>query len=219
MTKIALVVAVITAGCTHWETVERPRPPQEVGRTMVGSPQIEEVTASNASAGFAMTGESYRSRRYSSGYTIGGLSGSSGSSRRTHCVQQAQIDLVQTVDFETRMTGRSLDIAGGLILGGIGLITIAAANSAYNRDLEWHNMDDFFAKPETPTGAYAVGGIMGVGGLAWIVYSLGSLPKGPKPERASAERRWTETAFVEATGCGLVPGDRAQAVSTPMPAP
>jgi hypothetical protein len=35
------------------------------------------------------------------------------------------------------------------------------------------------------------------------------LPKGPTPAPQRGERRWTETRYVEATGCGLTPADRA----------
>ena len=122
----------------------------------------------------------------------------------------AQIDYVQDISYESKMEGRALDVAGGLIVGVLGLAVIAGANSSYNSDLEWHNMDpSFFAKPEQPTGAYAMGGIMAIGGAGWLIYSLTSLPKGPAPVRPPTQRRWTETHYVEAQGCGLVPADRA----------
>jgi hypothetical protein len=66
----------------------------------------------------------------------------------------------------------------------------------------------FFSKPSTPTGAYIVGGGMMVGAAAWLIYSFSSLPKGPSPAMEESQRSFTETTYVEATGCGLVPADR-----------
>lgn len=209
-------IAILASACTHWATVEQPGPPQEVGRNLVGSPQIEEVTSSSASAGFAMNTGSRNYGRASRGYAVGGLEGSSGTIKRTHCVQQAQIDYVQDISYESKMEGRGLDVAGGLIVGVLGLAVIAGANASYNSDLEWHNMDpSFFSKPEQPTGAYAMGGIMAVGGAGWLIYSLTSLPKGPAPVRPPVQRRWTETHYVEAQGCGLVPADRVPPSAAP----
>ena len=53
-------------------------------------------------------------------------------------------------------------------------------------------------------------------------HSLGSyafLPSGPQPAPTNHERRWTETLFVEATGCGLVPADRPGTRPPPIDAP
>jgi hypothetical protein len=52
-----------------------------------------------------------------------------------------------------------------------------------------------------------------IGAGAWLVYSLTSLPKGEAPQPMRQQRRWTETRYVESTGCGLVPGDRAPAMN------
>jgi hypothetical protein len=200
------LIAFVT-GCTHWETRQSFGPRQEVARRLVGSPQVEEVTTSALSAGFSGgTGANMAGGTMATG----GLSGQSGTVKRTHCVQQAQVDYVQQVDFTPHLKGRGMDIAGSIILGVIGLAIVSAASSSYQSDLDFYNRDpDFFSKPSQPIGGYAVGGGMMVGGAAWLIYSLNSLPKGPAPVTPPQQRAFTETTYVEAQGCGLVPADRA----------
>jgi hypothetical protein len=204
-----LVVVVALAGCTHWTTTQTYGPPTEVARRLLGSPQVEETESSNLSAGFSTVGESYTSRHYHGGYETGGLSGSHDSSKRTHCVQQAQVDYVQSVESTPELEHRAYDVAGSIVVGIAGIGILGAANAQYNSAEQFYEMDpSFFAKPSTPTMAYAIGGAALVGAGAWLVYSLTSLPKGPKPDASSSKRAWTETTYVEASGCGLVPADR-----------
>lgn len=199
-------LTAFVSGCTHWETRQSFGPRQEVARRLMGSPQVEEVTSSAVSAGFSGgTGQNMAGGTMASG----GLAGQSGTVKRTHCVQQAQVDYVQQVDFTSHMTGRGLDIAGSIIVGLIGLSIVTAASNNYDNDLDFYNRDpSFFDKPSTPVGAYAFGGGMLVGGGAWLIYSLTSLPKGPAPIQPPQQRAFSETTFVEAQGCGLVPADR-----------
>src|SRR5258706_12682327 len=105
-----LALVVVLAGCTHWTTTPSYGPPAEVARRLLGSPQVEETESSNLSAGFSTVGESYTSRHYRGGYETGGLSGSHDSSKRTHCVQQAQIDYVQSVDSTPELEHRPCDV-------------------------------------------------------------------------------------------------------------
>ncbi|MCX5746969.1 MAG: hypothetical protein NT062_31245 [Proteobacteria bacterium] len=204
-----LTLTTFATGCTHWTTGQTFGPRQEVARRLLGSPQVEEVTSSALSAGFlGGTGPNMAGGTMASG----GLSGTTGTVKRTHCVQQAQVDYVQQVDFSSHMTGRGLDIAGSLIVGLIGLSIVSAAANNYQSDLDFYNTDpSFFSKPSSPTGSYAFGGGMAIGGAAWLIYSLTSLPKGPAPMMPPQQRAFTETTYVEAQGCGLVPADRPAA--------
>ncbi len=51
-----------------------------------------------------------------------------------------------------------------------------------------------------------IGGVAILGGIALLAYSFNKLPSGTPPQTESHEDDFVETAFVEATGCGL-PGD------------
>jgi len=202
-------VLALVAGCTHWTSTPIYGPRSEVGRRLFGSPQVEEVASANVSAGFSTFGESYGNRHYNSGYQMGGLSGSNDSARRTHCVQQAQVDYVQPVDYDTHVERRAIDVAGSIALGVAGIAIVMAAHAQYDSAEQFYEMDpSFFAKPSEPTLAYGVGGAAMIGAGAWLFYSFSSLPKGPRPVVASTQNAWTETTYVEATGCGLVPADR-----------
>jgi hypothetical protein len=203
------MVLLALAGCTQWTVTPTYGQRSEVGRRLLGSPQIEEVSSSNVSGSFGTFGESYNHRGYSNGYQVGGLEGSHDSARRTHCVQQAQVDYVQPVEYQTTVEHRAYDIAGGVALGLAGLGLAMAAKAQYDSAEQFYEMDpSFFAKPNTPTLAYGVGGAAMIGAAIWLGYSLTSLPKGPPPQQAPSQHAWTETTFVEATGCGLVPADR-----------
>jgi hypothetical protein len=208
-----IAIVAIGSGCTQWATTPMYGPRTEVARRLVGSPQVEQVTSSNVSAGFAAGGSSYNNGAgYGTGYAIGGLSGSHDSVTRTHCVQQAQVDYAQPVDYVSHVERRPLDVAGSITLGVVGLAVIGGASANYNDDLSFYNMDpSFFSKPDQPTAAYAIGGAAIVGAAAWLIYSLTSLPKGAPPQTATQQRTWTETTYVEAQGCGLVPADRPDA--------
>lgn len=82
----------------------------------------------------------------------------------------------------------------------------------YESELSFYQMDPSFfprpTEPSPPSTAYAIGGAMIVGAAAWLLYSYAVLPRGDSPQVTRHERRWRETAHVEATGCGLVPADR-----------
>lgn len=210
-------LAALAGGCTRWAVTPVYGQQKEVGRRLLGSPQVEDVSSSNASAGFSTFGESYGNRHYNSGYQVGGLAGSTDSAHRTHCVQQAEIDYTQPVEYESHVAGRPLDVAGAIALGVAGLVIVSIAHSQYGNAEQFYEMDpSFFAKPSQPTLAYGVGGAAMAGAGIWLAYSMGSLPKGPAPVTPPTVRSWTETAYVEATGCGLVPADRAASIS---PAP
>jgi hypothetical protein len=211
---IAVFALAAAGGCTHWATTPVYGQRSEVGRRLLGSPQVEEVSSSNASAGFSTFGESYGNRHYSSGYQVGGLEGSTDSARRTHCVQQAEIDYVQPMQYDTHVAGRPLDVAGAIALGVLGMAVIGIAHAQYGNAESFYEMDpSFFAKPSQPTLAYGAGGAAMIGAGIWLAYSMGSLPKGPAPVEQPTQRAWTETAYVEATGCGLVPADRSASLA------
>jgi len=46
-------IALTLTGCTHWSTTPNYGPRTEVGRQLVGAPQVEEVSSATASAGFS----------------------------------------------------------------------------------------------------------------------------------------------------------------------
>lgn len=205
-TTLFLMAAMTTGACTHWTVSPTYGPRQEVARHLVGAPQIEETTSSDVSGGFAAGGWSNGRRSHSHGLFGGDVE----SVRRTHCVQQAQVDYVQRVDYVPHVARRPLDVGGAIMLGVAGLAVIGIANAAYHSDESFYEMDpSFFSKPSTPTVAYGIGGAGVVGAGIWLAYSLTALPKGPPPAMAPQQRAWTETTYVEATGCGLVPADRA----------
>jgi len=198
MRKIALLA--LAAGCTHWAPSPVFGQRQEVGRRLVGAPQVEEVTSSSMEAGFS----GVQGRHV----FAGGIEGSGGSVKRTHCVQQAEIEYTQDVDLVPEIQHRTYDVAGSVMLGLTGLAIVAMASAKYNSDQSFYQMDpNFFAAPSTPVGAYAVGGGMIAGGAGWLIYSLTQLPKGGRPAVEHQRKNWTETTYVEASGCGLVPAD------------
>ena len=216
--SIALL-GVALAGCTHYEMAQSYGPRQEVGRTLIGAPQVEEITSSSVSAGFVAGGASYGYDGYGTGIAVGGLAAGQDSVRRTHCVQQAQIEYEQQVSMSPHVQGRAKDVVGSLVTGGIGLSILATAagvaaiqRADYDSDLRFYQMDpSFFAKPTdpgSPTTAYAIGGAAVLTGALWFVYSMATLPHGPAPQTEVQPRRWAETAYVEAQGCGLVPSDQ-----------
>jgi hypothetical protein len=190
MTKIALLVFAV--GCTHWAPSPVFGQRQEVGRRLVGAPQVEEVIEGGLSGAHGRH------------FFAAGVEGT----KRTHCVQQAEIEYTQDVELIPEVQHRPVDVAGSVMLGLAGVAIVAMASAKYNSDESFYQMDpSFFAAPSTPVGAYAVGGGMIAGGAGWLIYSLTQLPKGGRPAVEHQRRDWTETSYVEATGCGLVPAD------------
>ncbi|MEO7093360.1 MAG: hypothetical protein ABI175_08925, partial [Polyangiales bacterium] len=128
--------------------------------------------------------------------------------KRTHCVQQAEVDYVQQINYESHLEGRTKDVVVSLVIGGVGLLLGLGAYNKYKTDTDDYNSGLITKKPESPTLAYAATGVAVVAAGGWLVYSFAALPKGEKPMTPPSHKTWTETTFVEATGCGLVPGDR-----------
>ncbi len=198
-----LVSGPLATGCTSWGASEVYGKREEVGRRLIGAPQIAETESSSLSAGFLGTSES---DGRGTNVTSGGMTGSNSSFKRTHCIQQAEVDFVQPFDVVHEEVGRAGDVTGGVLLGLLGLLVIAVAADV--EDDVFEPGDTLFEEPADQTGSYVAGSAMLVGGVSWIVGSYAFLPSGPMPATTSHEKRWTETVFVEATGCGLVPADR-----------
>lgn len=197
---LVLAATAVGPGCTHWGTTTTYGDRREVGRRMLGTPQVAQTSSSSMSAGFAGGSATTADGRRTS--MIGGLSGNSGSMTRTHCVQAAEIEYEQGYQTTGKVQGRPFDIAGGVILGVIGFGTMLASK-------EEADFENQFGDSNASAGpGLAIGGAMVVGGIGWIWYATSRLPKGPPPTSQPQVRRWTATEFVEATGCGLVPGDQ-----------
>lgn len=194
LTSVVLLTTLLS-GCTSWGSKTIYGSPREVGRRMVGSPGIAETSSSSLSAGFAGS--------RGGGSAVAGLSGSTGSIKRTHCVQQAEIDYEQPYDVHPTVKGRALDVAGGITLMVLGLSGIASSGPA---DSFYAPGDPYYEEPQRNNGALIVGSAMLIGGIALLGYSFKSLPKAPAPAVVSSSKRWTDSKLVEATGCGL-PGD------------
>ena len=208
--SVAVVAALaLTAGCTHWSSRTQYGPKQEVGRRLIGAPQIAESSESSLNAGFA--GAS--SHDAGGGAMVAGLSGSSGTLKRTHCIQQAEVDFSQPFDTVPTSKGRVWDWVGSVALMLIGLGTYSS--TAASQDTFWEPGDEFYEPPPDPTAGYITAGVLIGAGVAWIGYSYWKLPHQPAPTVVSSQRQWTETTFVEATGCGLVPGDVAANTAAP----
>lgn len=201
---LLFALGIALTGCTHWGTTQSFGPRQEVGRTLFGAPQVEEVTTTSVAAGFA--------GGYGGGIAAGGLAAGGSSVKRTHCVQQAQIEYEQPVTVAPRREGRGRDLVGSIATGLGGLLIMSAASSRYSAaqndyafDLQLHQDDPSVypepTAPSPPTTAYAIGGAVAVAGLAWLVYAMVALPHGPAPETKVYPRRWTEPGYVEVEGC------------------
>ena len=133
-----------------------------------------------------------------------------------HCVQQAQIDYVQQVNYESHVEGRKKDVWTSVLIGGVGLLLGVAAYGKYHSELDdcarYGGCVDI---PREPTPVYAASGAAVLFAGGWLVYSFAALPKGRQPTPPPSQKAWTETSFVEATGCGLVPADRPAAFAPP----
>lgn len=211
MFRLGLVVTVVATlgACTRW-SVDEPTstagPRREVARRLVGAPMVEERTHTSVGgvAGGTSDGNS----------AAGGLAASHASVKRTHCVQQAQIDYAQDIELTAQTTGRGIDLGISIPVTALGLLVASTAYSQ-QQDFDRGLTTD---RPADPTASYITGGAMAVAGGAWLIYSLAVLPKGPRPTIAPTKKEWTETTYVEAEGCGLVPGDPvAPRVAPPAP--
>ena len=205
-TLSCLLAATTFIGCTKWGTNTVYGPRREVDRQMLGSPSVATTKSSSLSAGFAGA--------QGNGVAIAGLSGSTDSISRTHCVQQAEITYEQPYELQPVPTGRINDVAGGVALGFLGLGVMVAAKVRSHTIFE--PGDPLYEPPPSPTGGYLIGGAMLGAGVGLIAYSFGSLPKGPKPAVQASTKRWSQVEMVEATGCGL-PGDPALAKQSAPP--
>jgi hypothetical protein len=201
MSKGVWALVILTIGCTHLGRDNVYGPRSEVSRRLIGAPQVAETTTSATSVGFAAGGAS---DGVSAG-AAGGLAASSGTVKRTHCVQQAEIDFTQPVHTTPEIHLRWLDVTGAVILGlsGLGMINVGANQSDDLRD--GHDSD-----------FYITGGAMIGAGVGLLLYSYLWVPS-RAPGATDAVRSWTETTFIESTGCGLVPADVAPASRGPTP--
>ncbi len=203
MNRIAASLTLVSfAACTHWDTTNPTSTlgtRRELGRRLVGAPTVEEVTQTGLAAGVGGA-----SSPTISGGTValGALSAGMSTVKRRHCVQQAEIDYAQTEELEATLSKRGLDLGLSIPLLAVGLLTIASVHNAANDT-------DYNGNPKLvdTTPGYIAGGSLAVIGGAWLGYSVGFLPSEPRPKIAPREKTWTETAYVEAQGCGLVPGD------------
>lgn len=196
-----LALALIVGGCTRWDTTNTTQtlgPRREVGRRLVGSPILEETTESTvvAGAGGAAAGGG------GGGFAIGGLAAGHTTVKRKHCMQRAEIDYAQRIDLEATRRGRGIDLGVSIPMAAIGLLVVAGANNSYQRSVESYD-SGLISQPESPTAAFAVGGALAAVGAAWLIYSVGFLPKEPRPEIAPQNKTWTESMYVEAEGCGI----------------
>ncbi len=196
----ALLLCSSTA-CTQWGQVKKNGQTSEVSRRMVGAPQVAHSSSSNHSASLA--GVFSRGNRTSVGGA--GLSASSGKMDRTHCIQQAEISYQRPFTLESVPTRRGLDLAGGITLIGVGLVSLLIVKD--NSQTIFSPGDPLYKEPPDPTAGYLFSGALIGGGVGWLWHSYRSLPKKPKPATTSGLDNWKETKFVEASGCGLVPGD------------
>lgn len=169
---------IALGGCTSWSTTSYYGPKREVARQLLGAPAIAESSTASLDAGFVGTG----------GVTI---VGSAGGMAIAQCVQQAQILYEQPVTTVPIITGRPLDVGGAILLGVAGLMTITVA------EVSSHSLFE----ERDPTPGFIVGGSLVAAGAGLLAYSLGVLPKGPKPEQIRNRREWLETHTVATTGC------------------
>ena len=206
MTRFAALLTLLcSVACTHWDTTNvtsTAGPRREVGRHMIGDPTIEEVTSSGVTAGLG--GESAPTM---SGGTIavGGLSAGMTTVKRKHCVQQAQIDYSLAEDLQPTTAKRGLDLGVSIPMLAVGLLTIASVNQSYSNSMYDYNQGYSSTRPDTPLAGYAIGGALAAIGGAWLGYSVGFLPNGPRPQLPPREKRWTETTYVEVQGCAPAP--------------
>ncbi len=203
--KASLVLVMALAGCTRWATSEVVGPPQEAGRRLVGSPVIEEVSQT----GVDISGRGTARDGVVTSSVTGNVSGGVTTVKRTHCVQAAEVDYVQYIDYTSHIERRTADVVLSLVVAGVGALLII--DTAVGLQGNSSSDPDRMASSLTDTQSYALGGGLILAGGAWLGYSLTQLPKGPAPVQPRAEKRWTTKTYVEATGCGL-PGEQSPTV-------
>lgn len=201
-----LLAATTLLGCTKWGTATVYGPKREVERRMIGSPSVATTKSASLNAGFGGV--------RGNGIALAGLEGNADSISRTHCVQQAEIYYEQPYELHPVATGRVNDVAGAVALGFVGLGIMVAAKIRSTTIFE--PGDPLYEEPPSPSGGYLLGGAMIGAGAGLLVYSFGSLPKGPKPAVQTSSRRWMQAELVESSGCGL-PGDSSPAETAPAP--
>lgn len=208
-TALFALLSISTAtACTRWSTQTVYGQKYEVERHLLGAPAIEETSSSSLSGGFAHASSSetdrYRHHTFHDGASFGSFGGDTSSSKLTHCVQQAQIHYKQPYQVVATETGRTLDLAGAAtaIFAGVMVMVISEARA----QTIFQPGDPLYSEPPSATPGLIVGGAVIAGGLGLIAYSFGSLPRGNPPATERGEEDVVETAYVEATGCGL-PGD------------
>ncbi|MEZ4403015.1 MAG: hypothetical protein R3B06_23535 [Kofleriaceae bacterium] len=185
----------------------------ELARRLVGVPQVEQTTTSSVSAGMSVAG----ARRGPGGVAVGGLSGRSGTVTRTHCVQPAEIDYVQDVAYTPELKGRTPDLIGGGFLVVLGVSLLASRHDDYVRERDLYRQAPLdLVEPSAPIGSYLVNAAIAAGGAA---LGIRAWRASGRPAPRTEQRRWTETTFVEASGCGLVPADLGSTAPTPTPGP
>jgi len=197
------------AGCTHWTRTEvATTAPRQVGVTMLGEPQLEQIETSEAATDYveATAGDEFGS------VTAGSVDHGRTTIRRTRCTQKALVDFEQDVELRPVVTNRAFDIAGGIGLALLGGIVAGVAHTSYafdrdnyETDLGFYNMDpSFFPKPTEPTrpsGYYTAGAALGIAGAGLIAFSFAALPHGSRPERQRLRRHWTSERYLDTTGC------------------
>ncbi len=215
------LATLLVGACTHHSTATTYGMPQEVARRLVGQPMVETRTASSVDGGYAES--TWHGRR--SSHTVGEYGEASSTVTRTHCVQAAEIDYVQAVDTSPVVSGRALDVVGGLgiVLAGAAVYGAGRAGHAsamadyewdvrrWKSDNDFHQIDpSFFPHPGPyPMQPVESGGVtklaagIAITGAAYLVVALLSSPRGTPAPPTRGEQRYTRTEYVEATGCAI----------------
>ena len=203
---IGAITSIAITACTTWSAQTVYGPKRELERHLLGSPAIEESSASSLSGGFQHDSASFHNRHWHDSSSIGSFGGDTSSTKLTHCVQQAEIHYSQPFEVTPVVANRPLDVLGALTLVAFGGIILLAANQ--HAQTIFHPGDPLYTEPPSAAPGFIVGGALMAGGAGLLAYSFGSLPKSPAPPVRQGTRDLVETELVEATGCGL-PGDPA----------
>jgi hypothetical protein len=173
--------------------------PHEHTRRPSGALQVTQTSTSGMSAGFAGASSSNRAGTRTS--LVGGLSSSSESITRTHCVQLFEIDYKQEFSTAGRVAGLALDTVGGVaLIVAWGDDADVAQRGAAARAGRQQRVGGAPAVPRRTHARWR-------GRLDWFAHKR--LPKGPPPSSAPRVHTWTASELREATGCRLLPADVA----------